>query len=727
MQPPARRAHGGEAVDAAVTVNSGPPLRIRLHTCLALHPGYDVFVLPDDEVVFSSPPAYTTVGSPLAAELVRALARPRRAVEAAREAASRCSATTPEALVILHNLIRAGLAIESQEDEVPLGLNGATGTAITCVGFTPADAARLAGALGPLRPSGVHLVLARDYLDPAVEHAVREASGPTLLVRPVGTERWAGPLFLNGDPAAYDRLADRVRRNLPMEPLLDHLRAELVRRSVADTDGAGFATFADGIRRADRLIGRLLAFPRDGSPPVAHPVAGSVRRRRAAPTVPLPDGGYRTVSPEATWRRLRTHLSPITGAASGVRRCRTADQRLYLFASAYTIDHFPSNLVAMNNRVQWSAGKGVRSAQARVSAICEALERHCGTFRGDELWRTWSYEDIPEAIHPDALQKFSRQQFEARHANSDLPGREDVPAPFDPTAKMRWSPVRSILHGRTRWVPTAWAYYSVPDPVGVRFCTAESNGCAAGNTYEEALLQGLLELVERDAVAVWWYNRIRRPGVDLEALQHPLARSVRRAANQLGRDVWALDLTHDLGLPVFAVISRRRTPPEQIVFGFGCHPDPAVALLRALSELVQALPFDDGLPAGPADIPRPPAWGPAADVWLAEGTVAAHSYLTPDPNASYAVVPDAPASAPNNLADVLADVLDIVRSAAEDVLVLDQSRPDVPLTVVRVVAPGLRHFWRRLAPGRLYSVPVTMGWRSSPLLEGELNSTTLFT
>ena len=54
-------------------------------------------------------------------------------------------------------------------------------------------------------------------------------------------------------------------------------------------------------------------------------------------------------------------------------------------------------------------------------------------------------------------------------------------------------------------------------------------------------------------------------------------------------------------------------------------------------------------------------------------------------------------------------------------LVLDQTRPDVGLPVARVVVPGLRHFWARFGPGRLYDVPVALGWRAAPLLEEQLN------
>jgi len=55
------------------------------------------------------------------------------------------------------------------------------------------------------------------------------------------------------------------------------------------------------------------------------------------------------------------------------------------------------------------------------------------------------------------------------------------------------------------------------------------------------------------------------------------------------------------------------------------------------------------------------------------------------------------------------------------VLVLDQTRPDVGLSVVKVIVPGMRHFWARFGPGRLYDVPVMMGWVENPLTEDQLN------
>lgn len=56
-----------------------------------------------------------------------------------------------------------------------------------------------------------------------------------------------------------------------------------------------------------------------------------------------------------------------------------------------------------------------------------------------------------------------------------------------------------------------------------------------------------------------------------------------------------------------------------------------------------------------------------------------------------------------------------------EMLVLDQTRPDIGLKVVKVIVPGMRHMWKRLGPGRLYQVPVKLGWLKEPLIENQLN------
>lgn len=59
-------------------------------------------------------------------------------------------------------------------------------------------------------------------------------------------------------------------------------------------------------------------------------------------------------------------------------------------------------------------------------------------------------------------------------------------------------------------------------------------------------------------------------------------------------------------------------------------------------------------------------------------------------------------------------------------LVLNHTRPEIGIPVARVIVPGLRHFWARLAPGRLYEVPVSLGWQPRQLSETEMNPWSYF-
>lgn len=90
----------------------------------------------------------------------------------------------------------------------------------------------------------------------------------------------------------------------------------------------------------------------------------------------------------------------------------------------------------------------------------------------------------------------------------------------------------------------------MPSPPEEQFCHLAPNGHAAGNCLEEAILQGLLELVERDAVGIWWYNRVPRSEVALETFEQPYFLELAAHYRDLGYHLWVLDVTNDVGIPV---------------------------------------------------------------------------------------------------------------------------------------------------------------------------------
>jgi ribosomal protein S12 methylthiotransferase accessory factor len=110
-----------------------------------------------------------------------------------------------------------------------------------------------------------------------------------------------------------------------------------------------------------------------------------------------------------------------------------------------------------------------------------------------------------------------------------------------------------------------------------------SLGCAAGRTVDAATLSALLELIERDAVALWW-----RGGRPAGSLQHPEAAGFVQAARGGAddRETWFLDLTTDIGIPVAAAISSDRDG-RSIALGFAARAHVADAMAAAFLELAQ--------------------------------------------------------------------------------------------------------------------------------------------
>ena len=88
-------------------------------------------------------------------------------------------------------------------------------------------------------------------------------------------------------------------------------------------------------------------------------------------------------------------------------------------------------------------------------------------------------------------------------------------------------------------LPAAGPLFSeAPLDRGGRYCRPSSNGSAAGNRLEEAILQGLFEAVERDAVAIWWYSRLPRPPVLADG---PTAVSFAAERAALARLGWSIN------------------------------------------------------------------------------------------------------------------------------------------------------------------------------------------
>lgn len=605
------------------------------------------------------------------------------------------------------------------------------------------------------------VVVTDDYLRPEIAswNSRSLASGRAwLLVKPVGMETWLGPIFVPGRTACWECLAQRLRGHrrihgylarrkgtetpvgAPSATMLSAQEAALAEATTEITRWIGTGgqsalldrVVSTNVLTLERVHHTLIRRPQ--CPSCGTPARIDGRRARSVrlqerPTIYTAGGGHRSRLPGEVLEQLERHLSPITGIVSTLTRGERTDSAhgearsvtLTVAADHNFADMHDERFFLREGMRRRSGGKGTTPEEARTSALAESLERYSGVFDGTEPRITATLADLgPAAIHPNTCMRYSERQYAERERHNRRGHKAYwVPEPFCENAVLEWTPLWSLTAERTRYLPSSYCYfgYRGPDPL---FARADSNGCAAGAVLEEAVLQGLLELIERDAVAIWWYNRLRRPAVDLASADDRYVSALMRHYIELRRELRVLDITSDFGVPVFAAVSRRvDTLEEDIIYGFGAHLDPRVALTRALTELNQSL---EAVPSasGPGSA-RMYRGSPEAIHWWRTVRLADADYLAPDVAAAPQQLQDY-----NNLAsaDLCQDVQTCCELAAGrgiEVLVLDQTRPDVGFPVVRMVAPGLRHFWARWGSGRLYDVPVREGWLARSLDESELN------
>ena len=565
------------------------------------------------------------------------------------------------------------------------------------------------GLLEPEEPADgaeLPIVAVSNYLDPRLEEVNREAlqtGRPWMLARPRGTIVWVGPVFVPGSGACWACMAARLRAvraawKLPerreddgpvVQIGLDLARLEAARRKRQPEGRTRLLTFdTQTLEQQEHVIVRKPDCAACGEPSTRRDARPLVLQSRAK--VFTIDGGHRTALPERTYAQYEHLVSPLTGIVHDVRR---ADGDPGILNTFHARHNFAVNA---QEPPSMSMGKGMTTTQARTGALCEALERYSGIFRGDEPMLRATFRDLGEqAVHPHACLGFSDRQYDTREEwNRNAPAILRVPERFEETVETGWVPAWSLTHEQTRHVAARFCYYGYRG--GHQFAHADSNGNAAGTSVEDAILQGLLELVERDASGIWWYGRIRRPEVRLDT---PYVRTMTRTYAAEGWQLRLLDLTTDLGIPVCAAIATGEKP-ESFLVGFGAHLDPALAATRAITEANQALASSIRW--------REPYGGNFTD----------RSFLAPHGTRQEMSTVAMPSDDLRD--DVVACVRILARSGLE-VLVLDQTREDVGLPVVKVIVPGLSHIRPRFAAARLYEVPERLGWVERRLREEELN------
>lgn len=709
----------------------------------------------------------TVVEGSVAVALVDLLDEPTVQSELIQRAVSQGSATEEEALATIERLKNRGLIRSSPrpDDGSPAQAYRDWWKPVTArvgvhsVGDVPVDVVREA-----LRDVGLattaddssdfDVVAVDDYLNPQLPDFVDDRKA-TLLIQLTGPRPTIGPWIGAGGPC-IECLRTRLRFNRSREIALigDEEFGSLVRGWTTATANHGAAEAAWEIHRyaagRRRISGR-------STMTVIHHSSGErkehvvVRRPHCArcgerltlearhwdveigetPLRALADGSWRAMTAEETLDRYRHLVSSRTGVVEYLTEVDPSDNPIHVVESG--TNHATVRPGEGNQGFrQRAGGKGTTQAQARAGALAEAIERFSAVYTGEQPVLRGSLTELGDsAIDPRTMLLFSEKQYENRQSiNSSTDAHRFIPERFDPEQEVDFAPGWSISGQERRWVPAPLVYYGYSLEVGVRWGAADSNGNASGTSMADAIEQGFYELVERDSVALWWYNQASRPAIDLESVadieRDPYALRLRDYyRDELDRDITLLDVTSDTGVPAVVAVSRARSGRPRVMLGFGSHYRPTVAVNRAITELNQFLRMSHSLDrnGGEGD-------STVAKWWRLEN-LTGHEYLEPTHLTSIEELLIPEAFVPGS--DGLVDGREIVRacdaaaqSVGSELIVVNLTQPDIGMPVVKVIVPGLRHFWARFAPGRLYDTPVELGWIEAPHTEESLNPTPIF-
>ncbi len=582
-------------------------------------------------------------------------------------------------------------------------------------------------------PVDARIVITDSYLRPELTPAPAEGD-PWLLVK-VGTGSvWVSPVFAEGRAPCWNCVRTRILARDDRLALLLYGGYRQVTLTPGPSPNAG--TFVrESVVAVAAQIERQLTERRDARPPGCLVRVTSAASVSVHPVVPLatcvacgrsmttrgggaaPSQMPGTASRAADlWYTLRIRLGPLLDPITGVVSDRhvypaTPDNAVAVAVATYanpspgkfppaTVSASSGSLIRHPAITRFAFGGGVRVDDARACAVLEAVERYCTSGQGDEWDCCASLADLGDAaFHPNDLMCFDENQLVRELSATRTPSELHAPLRYTEDISLRWCTAISLT-GAKRWLPVAYCYRVPEDDPDSAYCVYDSNGSAVAFSMDGAIVSGFLEVVERDSVAIWWYNKIARPVVDIESFGDDFFADVAARQRTAGNQLNAFDVTGDLDIPTFVAMSVRQ-PGDTPRFGFGAHFNARSALRSALVELGQAIRFH-------AQESR--KW--AGFDWSTQ------SHLT---------APDGPPRRAEHYRDAgeTPTVRDCAAAAAAvraEVFVRDCTRADIGLPCVKVVVPGLRGIWPRFGPGRLFDVPARMGWLAEPRAHTELNT-----
>lgn len=334
-------------------------------------------------------------------------------------------------------------------------------------------------------------------------------------------------------------------------------------------------------------------------------------------------------------------------------------------------------------------GKGATAVQAKTSACMELTERFSFfTFKeNSHHFLSGDYAAMKAAGHPvlplTAL---------LNSVHDTVLSEEQLAALVD-GLDMEWCFATNITTGEPVLLPFSW-FYTIN----------EFNGTSAGNTLEEAAMQGLCEVIERHVCSRVSHEKLVVPRIDPASVTDPVAVDLLQKYADNTIELHLFDFSLDTGIPTVAALAiDRSTFPRrsEIVFTAGTAANPQKALIRALTEVAQlAGDFETGASYIASGLPKPQEMEDVAWLTATPRTIA---------------VSEMPDLSTTDIRVELDRAVAALKRIGLEVLMVDITNPELGLPAIYTLVPGC-HFRERsrLDSAGLFAARLTVEQSKNP-------------
>jgi ribosomal protein S12 methylthiotransferase accessory factor len=424
---------------------------------------------------------------------------------------------------------------------------------------------------------------------------------------------------------------------------------------------------------------------------------------------------YDEASIEETLLRSRDLIHPHLGIIKDIIEAPQFPGEPYFF-------QYISILTNLARTVSWASfpkvgtGAALTRREAKVKAIGEAIERYCGCiYFKEDLIRSTFAELGDEAINLHDLPQCSLQEYGL--CNAVFPIQANVPLDF--------TKVYSFLKHSELFVPASYIYLTHQSLTPTeRITIPVSTGLACGHNLEAAILAGIYEVVERDALMLTWLKRLAVPKIDISRVDD---RSIRERLNRLeaaNLEPYFFHITMDIAIPsILMILIARSGLPPVLTVATATDADPLIALRRVIDEAVATRKY--GIGHLHQFGRERPLFYDFSQIVRFEHHLFLYAYPGMESHMEFLLCNESSIDTDYLqqhfvIRHTLNDIINLLRSKDMDVLVADVTTADIADTgfnVVKVIIPKLQplspnHNARFLANPRIHEIHQSLGIKS---------------